>query len=1777
MSDNSKDLALLDTVELKLGLAESDNAFQALTLSLLAPLLRKLSSSDVTVRSRIMSICSHVNTRYNANTKLELPTSDLVTLFSTATSPVVKSVSLVYLQMAFNRLSDSMSMQFLPQILPGFASLNVTTQTSIFAIALPILAKYSESIASEMEADPFKFTEHPNDLKLLLQKISLVLLYTVPSAGRPLNALNAADALPQASPLDVLPAGLSQADVKYITNNLKATWTYNNTLLRELKTNIVKFTTIDRIISKESFSHEKFMIYLIASVDVSHQVQFVGEDGQRRFAKPNYEDLSFILQLYRLYQGIPIPNGGVANVVTCSPASVPLRIKIIDTLLKSVTAASQFPQMIQVVFDALYGADTKPKLRASGMAFVQWIAKMAKTEVLTPVASVLFSGLLKVIDEDEDNGNETLRGFAYESIGLLGNRVPTLVSSDTELLTRFFKALSIETRNVRVAVQESLCQMLPSFINSSTETLDKIRQLILQHIDQHDHHARYVSIKYVTTLFPFSDPFARYICLIACSDIKLEVKEIAMAGLVFPKPVDGQLGIPSLSSMIECIQKYATREWNRHKVPGVTYIDNMSVVTVIHLLAFLRSLIVKTFDPAADLTAMAVVSEAKLDLLDTSTTRLVQQGLKYLTFNQTLNDSGITGYIQWIETSLNAVPSDGVLLSKAAFCLLELLTFSPAIAQLLESKTNWIKEFLNSPKSETRSSMAHILGIVATADMHKKSESFNALVDSLISAANDLSKTAISYRHGSVMALGYIVGRTMYRYPTMYNQMIDPAKIQIILQAISSMIDSDQTYMSIAGCLSYAELGRYGTLSTSQNMNEIHAKIQTKLQAYIKSSKDLKLQESALFALSHHSLGNDSNLQSILDFYLTLPNILSKQPEFNFNIGEAFASSLFGFSASCMDQYLDIPGVDLVVSKTGIRTASLHETYMEKVMALAVPTQNAVTKKAICVWLLCLTKYCGKAEVVKKQLFRIHSAFSSMLGDRDEFTQEIASKGIGMVYDIGDQELKNELVRSLVSTFTDGKKIAPQSVTGTTELFDSAVLGNTPDGSNLGTYQSILSLAADMNQPDLVYKFMSLASHHAIWNSRRGASMGFSSIAAQAEKELEPFLPSIVPKLYRYQFDPHPKTAAGMKNIWNSLVKDSAKTVESLFKEIITEVLKSLGDRSWRTRESSCSALSDLLHGRQIEQLEPYMKDLWTMCFRTLDDIKESVRKAAFLTAKTLTNMTVRYCDPSVYAVSKSQKIMDEMIPFLLFKGLPNTAEEVRAFSLSAILKLCKTGGVLLKPHVTDLIYTLLESLSSLEPQSMNYLSFHADSYNLTQEQLDTSRLSAAKTSPIMDAIDQCVQNVDEEVLVTLVPKLVILIRKGVGLPTRAGTARFVYSLVQRVPLEMRVHADEVLKALSSAIYDRSAVIRKSFSTALGYITKLSSFKAIEKTANSIKTKYLDATDEEGRSIAPVTFLEMSRHAPQAVVDIHAIILPLAFMGARDVTFPNLAEIWKQVWEENTGGSNLSVQKWKVELLDSCVDVLTTSPSWSMKRQVGKALVDIGKALGNGIVDIMPKCLNLLFDALAGRTWEGKEAVLEALATIAIEGKDFLVQHPDQMRAVEDMMIKEAKKNNKSYRRLSIEYLGQVFSKLESDRFDDVKEYLFQVAENREAQDDMDIDEDRIKPMLLAIQANAFKSIGQCFPFIKNQQELHSNSTLEFLSNNLANQVWNIRISVLEAIQLICEKISTTGVLASDATVQTVISGVTICLQDGKYRNVRDQATQTLKLFLRNVYIHPCY
>lgn len=205
----------------------------------------------------------------------------------------------------------------------------------------------------------------------------------------------------------------------------------------------------------------------------------------------------------------------------------------------------------------------------------------------------------------------------------------------------------------------------------------------------------------------------------------------------------------------------------------------------------------------------------------------------------------------------------------------------------------------------------------------------------------------------------------------------------------------------------------------------------------------------------------------------------------------------------------------------------------------------------------------------------------SLLTDNNEVTQDVASKGLALVYENSDSTQKQTMVSSLVDTLMVGRK-SGQTVTGDTVMFKEGSLGKTPDGKGMSTYKELCSLASDLNQPDLIYKFLNLAHHNSMWNSKKGAAFGFSTIAKQAGDQLAPFLPKIVPKLYRYQFDSNPDIRQIMTTIWSSLVSDSKTIVDEYLEKIFIDLTQHILSPQWRERQSCCTALNDLLRGTEV-------------------------------------------------------------------------------------------------------------------------------------------------------------------------------------------------------------------------------------------------------------------------------------------------------------------------------------------------------------------------------------------------------------------------------------------------------------------------------------------------------------------------------------------------------------------------------------------------------------------
>jgi proteasome component ECM29 len=116
------------------------------------------------------------------------------------------------------------------------------------------------------------------------------------------------------------------------------------------------------------------------------------------------------------------------------------------------------------------------------------------------------------------------------------------------------------------------------------------------------------------------------------------------------------------------------------------------------------------------------------------------------------------------------------------------------------------------------------------------------------------------------------------------------------------------------------------------------------------------------------------------------------------------------------------------------------------------------------------------------------------------------------------------------------------------------------------------------------------------------------------------------------------------------------------------------------------------------------LKKLWIAAFRAMDDIKETVRNAGDKLCRAVTSLTIRICDVTLTELADAKQAMDIVLPFLLSEGIMSKVNSVRKASIGVVMKLAKGAGVALRPHLSDLVCCMLESLSSLEDQGLNYV-----------------------------------------------------------------------------------------------------------------------------------------------------------------------------------------------------------------------------------------------------------------------------------------------------------------------------------------------------------------------------------------------------------------------------------------------------------------------------------------
>ncbi|CUS10715.1 unnamed protein product [Tuber aestivum] len=1818
-ADEAKELRLVNNVELKIALADTDEKLQRLLNLYLPPLILKLASPHASVRNKVglaslttsrvlmlmittkvISICQHVNTRIRPVTII-LPVAALLKQFKDpevgGRYSLVRNFDLMYVQTGIERLPVLERLELLPPLLKDISKHdNAAHQRSLFNILLKVLVHFEppnrgtqEDLALRIKMG-FDEAGGGEDAvwvaswfkRLMLLNLSI---FTTRSTSGQLNC-----------------PGISAAEFDFLTLGGKQETFSPFATLTDIKKSVLRF-----LASGAFTDRERFFPCLVGTSDTNSAVAEPAEDVFRRSLPPvSLDDEGVVRELYQLYFGNPSS--------AIPPVKVVLQARVVGLLAKSTEAIGEQwgDQIVKIVESGL--ETDYARLRQAAFTFVIWASRMGGGKVMATVAVDVVEKirywLLSTSPEDGGGtGGDDLRGYAYESLGLLAKRAPGfVVEKDWRILRFLFGRLRDEPAgSVAVSVEGALATLLPAIAKQrlDRETEEGLEELIVeQMITDKGRSTRFSAVRYANRILEFKNLEGRWGNLLALGrkGERGEVVEEAKKGLHpyyhrllnpeenFPVAADensmeidtphakgpSKYAFPVFSDLIDHFFPHSQQNATTWTTQESLVADLMPPEVFEIAVSFCRR--VGLMEALSN--EEVVVDEDWERKLDAAVERDEGVRHKVRTYFSKLEEENSRVLGRFMEVAWLGMVWDGSGLGGVRDVWVDLVSVVPERSwknsvQKIESLK---KAVLTGTKGEGRVVTARALGIVGSHEALEESL-LVSMIEEMITYSRDPGKAfgAEGGRvHGGILTLGFLLSRLKLR------GRLGALPRELVYQAVGVVVNAllearDQAILD-AAVQSLSEISIFAVVHGDYFL-KTYPRILDRLTELAKKGK-----EKAVLAIGYLGIVFPSSDKPIVDKLLQALFAFheNRQVEVNFATGEAIACLAGGWRSKSVRGKVDIAGYE-----NANPTEDLVEERLGEVLGTVLNKMSDTKpslRKAVCVWMLCLLEFCGEDQQVKSRLGDMQKGFRGYLVDRDvvlvveiELVQETAARGLTMVYEKGDKETKDDLVRNLISSFTGEKtRTLTGNVSAETELFEPGALP-TGDGS-ISTYKDIMSLASEVGDPSLVYKFMSLARHNSLWSSRAAfGRFGLGSILASSD--VLKHNPKLYPKLYRYRFDPNPNVARSMEDIWKALIgSDEKHVLEAQFNNIIEDLLKCAVGREWRTREASCNALGELVLGKKIEEYKPYLEKIWSTSFRVLDDVKESVRIAAMKLCRGLTQVMVRNVDVASGGSRKeAEAILEGVMPFLMGgRGLEAEAKEVQLFALRTLLQLVKTGGPALLPYISDLVDKFVQLLSSLEPEVVNYLHLNADKYNTTGDDIDRIRLAQVRGSPMMDAIERSLDLLDNDSMKTFVPGFQRTIRKALGLPSKVGCSRIIVTLVVRHGFITKPFADELLKTLQASMHDRNETVMASYASAAGYLCRLTSDEKILGLVEYSRKLYFEGEDEKHRTLAGEVIYALCKNATDRFNSLAVDILPFIFVGKHDPHAP-VAEIFTKAWTENTGGTG-AIKLHLGEII-SLAQTHLSSPRWALKQTAALSLADACKSIGKDTTaDQVDLLWPVLVSATSGKSWDGKEAVLDALVALSVNAVRYFENDQAKLRELSMIVLREARRKNAAYRSIAVKSLGDFadgFAAL--DLFEEAYGVVMDSVKS-ESEDAMDVDVAggrSLKSIEETTLANGLVTLCKAFRTDSNPNGSKTRTdalkVLEFVQDKLAGANYDLKIRGVEGIATVLCRLSTTTLGEKDWNdiLGKAWSQVNQCLTDRSNENVRIKAAEATMQMLK--------
>lgn len=878
------------------------------------------------------------------------------------------------------------------------------------------------------------------------------------------------------------------------------------------------------------------------------------------------------------------------------PVKTPLRIKILGLLSKSVKCSEYPSQIATIVEEGLLSPELAStnktagreasKFRSAIFSLVNFVARHGASHHLSTVAQGLVGNLRAFIQDqgwpapDRDQDME-LRGYGYETIGLLAKAAPEkiLIEPTLDLLEWLFRSLREDSagKDVAVSIEEALSSVLGAFSKPfDVSVMPKFRQILLKYAassqvttlasEKFTRNTRYVATRFANRCLPFDDVLARWIDILAVSGGTAERHEVVEEGrrgldpywfqmsntIIGTEREQKKLSFPDFDQLVNFIFSQNGEDDNamdldepNHAINQVQHFYQQFPETLPTVISFCSQVALQS--ALTDKKIDDSISEdwgRKLDTLMSTDMRARQAFRAYAS-----DDSHGRSLATILKVSFDRLTRDSVSdVGDIGTTLVRLLSLCPqrywVLAHLIQD-FRALESSILSNNAGRRLAAAHAYGLLAShQDCHRESvEKSQTLFFEKLSTWREAVGGQINQVSGVILALGFYFSRAYWRSSGNASTIEDDHIVHRLLQSlIEIMKESRDATLKGAAYSCIDQLSLFHVITPSSISK--YAKVEDIAEHIFDSAKTGTT--GAILALGHFSMITeeaDANTEE-MSAYKYIGDKLHelhevRQPEVQFSVGEALSCFTSGWESKALTAELDIlhpnqtqdPWDAPLQTPSGPKRQMTLGAVLEKTLKGCLQTKPSL-KKASVIWLLCLLQYCGHKPEMQGYLGQCQMAFKNCLSDRDEVVQEAASRGLGLVYEKGDRQLKDSLVSDLVGSFSDNKPKMAGTVSEDTQLFEPGALP-TGDGS-ITTYKDILNLAAEVGDSSLVYRFMSMASNNSIWSSRAAfGRFGLSNIFS--DSSVDGYLaqnPKLYPKLYRYRY----VVSALLSRCWASML-----------------------------------------------------------------------------------------------------------------------------------------------------------------------------------------------------------------------------------------------------------------------------------------------------------------------------------------------------------------------------------------------------------------------------------------------------------------------------------------------------------------------------------------------------------------------------------------------------------------------------------------------------------------